>query len=394
MLLGLMASSWAFAQTLIPFWHTVDPPGRTVLEALVTEFNAKQNDYKIDLKYVGDLREGGIKLLAALRANSAPAIYYAEVASVARAIQDEAVLPLDAYIGNLPADFYPNLLEMGKFRGKTYALPVELQVPVLFYNADQLGARNIAIPKTWDDVAAAAQRLTSRASRGFILSSDIYSFNALIMSRGGSLVTKDGKPDFTSPKVVEALVYLQNIVRKGWGQSRPIAESQFLILDFLRTKAMMVVGPITVWPVVENRTVIPFKMGVAPIPRTPEGKVPLSGGTLVAIRGATDAQIKGMVAFWRYWTEPPNMVRWVKATYALPLRKNAQTLLEDFYNQDPRRRVALSQAEGAQRWIQDPEATIWYSYLEDALERAIQGGMDAKQSLEQAEKQALAVEKK
>lgn len=391
--MGLFMTGVAAAQTVIPFWHTVDPPGRTVLESLVSDFNGKQNDYKIDLKYVGDLREGGIKLLAALRANSAPAVYYAEVATVARAVQDNAAQPLDAYLGNLPSDFFPNLLEMGKFRGKMYALPVELHVPALFYNADQLAAKGIAVPKTWDDVAAASQRLTSRASRGFILSSDIYSFNALVMSRGGSLITKDGKPNFTDPKVVDSLTYLQNLVRKGWGQTRPIAESQFLIVDFLRTKAMMVVGPMTVWPVVENKSVIPFKMGVAPIPRTPEGKVPLAGGTLIALKGATEPQIKGMVAFWRYWTEPANMARWVKATYALPLRKNAQPLLEDFYNQDTRRRVAISQLDNAQRWIQDPEMTIWYDGLEQAVEQAIQGGSDAKQALEQAQKRAMSVEK-
>lgn len=381
----------AFAQTAVPFWHTVDPPGQAVLEAIVADFNAKQKDYQIQSRYVGDLREGGIKLLAALRSGGAPALYYAEVSFVARGVKEGLALPLDAYLGKLPDDFYPALLDAGRYKGKTYGLPAELNLPVLFYNADRLGPNPVL--KTWDDVAAAAQKLTNRAAKGYIVSSDIYSFNALVMSRGGSLIGPDGKPNFTDPKVLGSLQYLQNLVQKGWAQSRNIAEAQFSAADFVRTKAFMVVAPMTQWPVLEARVPIPFKLGVAPLPKTPDGKIPLAGGTLMVLRGANEAQIKGAVAFWKFMMEPANVARYVQATYALPMRKNALPLLADFYKADPRRQVAASQLDNAQRWISDPEATVWYDALEQSLEKALKGGMDAKAALEEAQKKALSVEK-
>ena len=57
--------SLALAQTVIPFWHTAGPPGDRVLEEAIRSFNAGQNAYRLEARYVGDYREAGVKLLAA-----------------------------------------------------------------------------------------------------------------------------------------------------------------------------------------------------------------------------------------------------------------------------------------------------------------------------------------
>jgi ABC-type glycerol-3-phosphate transport system substrate-binding protein len=271
---------------------------------------------------------------------------------------------------------------------------VGLSVPVLFYNADQFSAKGLPAPKTWEDVAAAAQRLTTRAAKGYTLSSDIYSFNAMVMSRGGQIIDSEGKPNLVTPQSLESLAFLRSLVQKGVAQSRNIAEAQFSVADFLRTKTFMGVAPITSWPLIENRAPIPFKLGIAAVPRNQNGKVPLAGATLVVLRGASEAQTKGAVAFSRYFMEPANIARWVKATYYMPMRKSAQNLLQDFYNADPRRKVAFGQVEDAGVWIQDPEFTVWYSFVEDALERVLKGNADPKQALEEAQKRALAIERR
>ncbi len=285
-------------------------------------------------------------------------------------------------------------METGKLRGRTYGLPIGLSIPVLFYNADQFASKGLGAPRTWDDVATAAQRLTTRAAKGYTVSSDIYSFAVLVMSRGGSIVNSQGRPDFTNPKALESLEFLQDLVRKNIAQSRNIAEAQFSVADFLRTKTFMGIAPITLWPLIENRAPIPFRLGVAAVPRSEGGKVPLAGGTLVVLRGASEQQARGAVAFWRFLMEPANIAKWVKATYYMPMRRSAQPLLEDFYKEDPRRRVAFGQVEHADVWLQDPEFTIWYSFLEDALERVLKGNASARQVLEEAQRRANSVERR
>jgi sn-glycerol 3-phosphate transport system substrate-binding protein len=76
------------------------------------------------------------------------------------------------------------------------------------------------------------------------------------------------------------------------------------------------------------------------------------------------------------------------------MRRSAQPLLEEFYKSDPRRRVAFGQAEEADVWIQDPEFVLWYGFLEEALERALKAGANAKAVLEEAQKKATATERK
>ena len=395
--LGLLsvASPQALAQrTEIQFWHTSGPPAQEVLEAQIAEFNARQSEYRIAARYVGDFREGGLRLLASLRSGGAPDLFQSEISFLGRMVQDNVALPLDEYLGGIPNDFFPGFLGTGKFNGKTFGMPLGLSVPVFFYNADQFNARGLAAPKNWDDVINAAQRLTTRAAKGYTISSDIYSFNVLVMARGGSIINAQGRPDFTNAKVVEALEYLQGMVRRNIAQSRNIAEAQFSVADFLRTRTFMGIAPITTWPLIEDRAPIPFKLGVAAVPRNADGKVPLAGATLVVLRGANEAQTKGAVAFWRYLMEPQQIARWVRATYYLPLRRAAMPVLEPFFAEDPRRRLAFSQIEHADVWIQDPEFTVWYTYLEDALERALKGGQSAKQVLEDAQKRASSVERR
>jgi len=69
-------------------------------------------------------------------------------------------------------------------------------------------------------------------------------------------------------------------------------------------------------------------------------------------------------------------------------------LLEDFYREDPRRRVAFSGLEQAVSWVQDPEVTLWYGFLEEALERVLKGGANPRQALEEAQRKALTVERR
>lgn len=394
LILGLLLGA-AYAQrpVEIAFWHTLDSPGREALEKIVSEFNGRQRDYRVGVQYVGDLREGGIKLTSAIRAGNPPQLYYGEISFVSRAVQENLALPLDEYLGNLPTDFYPGLLETGRFGGQTHALTVELHLPVLFFNADQLTARRLSPPQSWEALAGTAQQLTTRSAKGFIVVSDVYSFNAVVMSRGGQLV-REGRPNFTDAKVVQSLEYLQNLVRSGSAVSRNIAEAQFAMVDFVRTKVFMGIAPVTVWPTLEKRTPIPFRLGVAPLPRTPDGRLPLAGGTLMVLRGASEVQARGAVALWRYWMEPNTLAEWVKATYCLPLRRSAQPLLEDFYREDPRRRVAFSGLEHAASWTQDPEMTLWYGFLEEALERVLKGNANPRQALEEAQRKALAVERR
>ncbi|WP_337844143.1 ABC transporter substrate-binding protein [Thermus sp.] len=387
-LLPFLLLGWA--QAAIPFWHTAGPPGDKVLLKAIDRFHAAQKAYRLEARYQGDYREAGVKLLSALRSGGAPALFQAELSFLPRLAQEGVALPLDSYLQDLPQDLYPEFLRAGQVRGKTYGLPLGLSVPVLYYNKDAFRARGLKAPESWAEVEEAAARLTSRTAKGFVVATDIWSFNAVVMSLGGSLV-KGGQPAFTSKEVVEALEMLHRMVKKGHAQARNLAEVQFAVADFLRTKAFMGLGPSTALPVVLSQTSLPFAVGLAPVPRVPSGTVPLSGAALVVLKGASPEQIRGAVAFWRSFLEPDLQAEWAEATWYLPLRRSAERVLGEFFK-DPERKAVFAQAEWGRPWSQDPEMVLWYGFLEEALERSLKGGMDPRRALEEAQRKALATE--
>lgn len=393
LLASLVLMGLGLAQTEISFWHGMDGPAGRAIEQFAEGFNAKQRIYKVVPRFYGDYREGESKLIAALRTGGAPVLFQAEILFFPRLVAEGSVVPLDDLTATLPKAFTDDLFDAawdyGLLGGKRYGLPFNTSTPVLFFNENQLRAKGLKPPTNWKEFAETAKALTSRTSKGFIALSESWIFEAMVTSRGGNLVTRDGRPNFTSPEVTEALEFLQDLGRAGTTSVRNLAESSFAQLDFVRTKGMMVFASIANWPAAENFS-FAFKLGVAPVPREPGGKVPLGGAQLVVMRGASPDQQKGAFEFWKFLMEPENIKAWVLASYYVPLRKSATPLLDSFYKENPYRKVAFEQVAYAQPRPRVPQFAVWRTYLEDALEKALKGNVPARAALEEAQRKAEA----
>jgi sn-glycerol 3-phosphate transport system substrate-binding protein len=384
----------ALAQVEVPFWHSMDGPAGRLLAAFAQEFAAKDGRYRVLPQYVGAYRDGETKLVAALRSGTAPVLFQAEISFFPRLVAEGRALALDPYL-NLERSFLEDLFEpawnYGLLEGKRYGLPLNTSTPVLFYNLDAFRAKGLKAPRNWKEFEEAAKALSSRQAKGFIFVTDpqAWLFEAMVTSRGGNLV-KDGKPNFTSKEALEALEMLDRLNRAGALSARSMAEATFAQLDFVRTKGMMVMASIANWPAAENFS-FAFTLGVAPVPREPGGKVPMGGAQLVVLKGASEAQVRGALEFWKYLMEPRNVARWVEASYYVPVRKSAIPLLEGFYRENPFRKVAFEQIAHAQERPKEPQFTAWASLLAEALERSLKGGVPPRKALEEAQRKAEAI---
>jgi sn-glycerol 3-phosphate transport system substrate-binding protein len=384
----------ALAQVEVPFWHSMDGPAGRLLAAFAQEFAAKDGRYRVLPQYVGGYRDGETKLVAALRTGAAPVLFQAEISFFPRLVGEGRALALDPYL-NLERSFLEDLFEpawnYGLLEGKRYGLPLNTSTPVLFYNLDAFRAKGLKAPRNWKEFEEAAKALSSRQAKGFIFVTDpqAWLFEAMVTSRGGNLV-KDGKPNFTSKEALEALEMLDRLNRAGALSARSMAEATFAQLDFVRTKGMMVMASIANWPAAENFS-FAFTLGVAPVPREPGGKVPMGGAQLVVLKGASEAQVRGALEFWKYLMEPGNVARWVEASYYVPVRKSAIPLLEGFYRENPFRKVAFEQIAHAQERPKEPQFTAWASLLAEALERSLKGGVPPRKALEEAQRKAEAI---
>lgn len=397
LLITLIASvsfGQALAQTEISFWHGMDGPAEKTIEKFAVDFNKSQSAYKVIPKYVGQYREGETKLIAALRSGGAPVLFQAELTFFPKLASEGAIENLDSYAAGLAKsymdDFYDSAWDYGMYGGHRVALPFNMSTPVLFINQNQLASKGLKVPSNWAEFGNMVQKLSTRTSKGYIAVTESWTFEAMVTSRGGNLVTADGKPDFASPKAVEALEFMQKLNKAKVISVRNLAQASFAQIDFIRTKASSVIGSISSWPIAEQNS-FAFKLAVGPIPLEPGGKVPLGGAQLVVIKGASAEQTKGAFAFWKHLMEPENIKTWVESSYYVPVRKSSVPLLDDFFKANPYRRVAFNQVAVAQPRPKLPQFTTWKVFLEDALEKAMKGGVSARVALEEAQKKAESV---
>lgn len=127
---------------------------------------------------------------------------------------------LDAYVDGVPG---PGQM----WDGKVYALPFGMVPHVLFYNAPLLAGNGLEAPKTWEEFASAAKKLTKKSASGDILQRG-FQFNYTphyiadwLGANGGRISDKLGhdatKAVVDSPENAEALEFLRDLFMEGYG---------------------------------------------------------------------------------------------------------------------------------------------------------------------------------
>lgn len=377
-LLLLALLPWGLAQTRFPLWHTLGEGG--FLEGEIAAFNASQERYRLEPRFVGDYRELGLKLAAALRNGTAPPLVQVELGFLPVLVREGLAEPLPP---PQSPDLDPALLALGQVGGRLYGYPLGVSLTVLFYNRQALEARRITPPRDFTELAQAARLLSSRSAKGLLFSADVYSFSALVLARGGSLL-REGRPAFAAPEAVATLNYLRELGRLGALQVRGATETVAAGADFLRTKAFLVLGPSTLLPAVEGRTSLPFAIGLAPPPLERNGQVAASGSVLVALKGAPPEAIRALEAFYRQTLDPKRQLAWAQSTYYLPLSQKAQQA----WAQEGVGRLLLGLKPRLTPWHQQGPLVLWAGALERGLEKALKAQTPPEEALKEAEAEA------
>jgi multiple sugar transport system substrate-binding protein len=119
--------------------------------------------------------------------------------------------------------FGTTMLQPSAFRGHLYSAPLYANQGVLFYRRDLLSQAGLAVPETWEDLAAAARVLLARGSvtQGFIYQGAAYEgltcgWTEFLADAGGRILDPTGKtPQLDSPAALRALSFLRELVDDG-----------------------------------------------------------------------------------------------------------------------------------------------------------------------------------
>jgi trehalose/maltose transport system substrate-binding protein len=237
------------------------------------------------------------------------------------------LVDLNAKLGDQAKKCVPSIIENNTVDGKLVGFPYFGDFGMLFYRTDLLQKYNVSVPKTWDELEAAAKKIVDGEKgsnpnlQGFVFQGNAYeglTCDALewIASSGGGTLIENGKVTFNNPQAVAILNKA-----KGWvGTIAPKGVTSYqedeTAQAFTGGNAVFVRNWPYMYALAQTADATKGKFDVAPLPVTGSNKpVGTLGGWQLAVSKYSKAQ-DAAVEFVRYMTsEDVVKFRAVNGTY-------------------------------------------------------------------------------
>ncbi len=347
----------AAAITDVRVWHSLTGVAAQTFTTMVTDFNAEQKNYRVELFFKGDDRATAAAGIAAASLPNGPDLLeVSEVESGDLLAVKNAVKPIHEILPLAKSkdfDFFiPGAVTFMKDdRNRLRAFPLEASVPVLLYNKTAFAKAGLADtpPATWRDLQGQLIKLQDygKGMKCSYTSSDqawihIENLGALhgqaIATRNNGLDGPGATLSFNDLLHVRHIAMMESWVKSdlfvpsGHGEEgdHRFASGECGVL----TTASGSLGDI----VKEAR----FPIGVAPLPYYEEGagkpsNTLVGGSALWAIEGRTRDVYNGIATFLAYLATPVVAAEWHQKTGSLPWTNAAYLVSErtGFYDKLP-----------------------------------------------------------
>jgi multiple sugar transport system substrate-binding protein len=231
-----------------------------------------------------------------------------------------ALAPLDE-LGISSDGFTQGIVDATSYKGKLYGLAPVVNTIALFYNTKLLADAGVQPPKTWDELRAAAKKLTKPGQYGIAFNANAtyegsWQFLPPMWTNGGD------ETNLTSPQVAEALQLWVDLVKSGSASKSVINWTQGDVKDqFVAGKAaMMVNGP---WNIPSLNETPQIKWDVVQFPVNKVGQTPIAplGGEAWTVPLNKDqAKQQKAADFVKCLSSDKNELAWAKARFTVPTR--------------------------------------------------------------------------
>ena len=174
---------------------------------------AKQTGNKVNVVVASDL---GQQLAQGFASGNPPDIFYLGNDQVATYAKANDLAPLDN-LKNVKS-FYPSLKAAYTYKGHLYAAPKDFSTLGLVINTASWKSAGLKAnyPKTWDQLAAVAKKLTRNGQVGLCTGPEFHRLGVFMIQNGGWLVSKNGKKaTVNSGANVQAFNYVKKMLGNG-----------------------------------------------------------------------------------------------------------------------------------------------------------------------------------
>lgn len=346
-------------------WQASKDEG-VALQAALDGFKAKYP--KITVDYQPIATDYATAMAAKFSAHKPPDLFYVDSSVAPDWISQGLLYPLDDWASSRNFDtsqFYPGYLDAFKGPdGKTYGFPKDGNALGMAYNQDMLTAAGVTPPTTWDELVAAAPKLTTGGKHAFCLSSTMDRELAFIYQNGGALLSDDKKSAaIDSDASKQAITWYLDLFKNGFAQTPKNLGDDWCGTSLGKGKVAIIFEGGWLDPFMKS-TYPNIKYAWAPLPK---GKQDANLGFTVSYSIGKDSANKD--AAWvllTYLTGPEGMKLWTQGGVANPSRKDVAPA--------PGKEVLVQGAANAHPWAFIPG----FSKINDAFNNAMTAALEAK----------------
>ncbi len=296
LILPLLLSCSQTEENVVTFAVGGAPSELALWEELIKEFE-EETSVRVNLMRQptdSDQRRQGLVVSLAAQKDD-PDVFLMDVVWLSQFADSDWLVPLDAYLeaannAEVRLDaFFPNIIEMvDRHEGRLIALPVYVDGGALYYRRDLLEETGAsAPPETWGELvtlALEAQKKMQAANRnffGFLWQGAQYeglicTFLEFAHSNGGGIVSDDGTIAINTQENLEAARFMVDLIHR-WRISPPSTYTE-MREEEVRTAFEQGNGLFERnWPYAwslhqAEGSRVRGKIGIAPLPRFPEGR--------------------------------------------------------------------------------------------------------------------------
>lgn len=270
------------------------------------------------------------------------------------------------------------------YQGKLYGLAPVTNTIALFYNTQMLQEAGVQPPKTWEELKAAAKKLTKPGRYGIAFNANAtyegsWQFLPAMWTNGGD------ETDLKSPQVADALQLWVDLVQSGSASKSVINWTQGDAKDqFVAGKAaMMVNGPWQI-PALAKAPNVKWDVVTFPLNKPDQTPVaPLGGEAWTVPLNKDQAKQQKAADFVKCLNSDENELAWAKARFTVPTKT---ALLDQYVKEVPSMKAFTEQIKTARartgklgdKW---PEAA---KVIYQAIALALTGKASAQDAFKQA----------
>ncbi|QBR85085.1 extracellular solute-binding protein [Legionella israelensis] len=388
----------------IIWWHAMAGHLGNEIRHLAYDFNQQQDQYFIKPVYKGDYIETLTSFAAAFRAHQPPDMVQVFEVGAATMLKPKGIIKPVAQLMKeqhipLPTnDIIPAVRHFYSKNGELMAFPLNLSVPVLYYNAEvlkKIGYDQHNFPHSWQELEKLAEKLKNAGYRCAYTSAQpawilVESYLAI-----HGIATTENMPlraIYNSPYFVAHLARLKRWQELGYFRYGGRADDATVLFTS------------NVCPMYSQSSggynslseIVPFRLGVALLPldtevsQTRHANV-AGGAALWVTAGRPAVKEKGIALFLHYLSRPDVQKRWHEHSGYLPLGLTGQYAAISSISQHPVLKLAQADLTTSSEHLKTntliPQHQI-RAVNEAALETLFAGLKTPKQAADEAVKQA------